>query len=68
MTFSKKLKERTRLSENDPDYLNPQSFSNYFKSPKKLFKMNNVRFNWDLINATFPDLDNDTRGYNILEI
>jgi len=70
LAFSNKLKKRTQLTESDPDYLNPRTFSNYFKAPKKLFKMNNVRFNWDIINSTFPELDNDneTRGYDISEI
>jgi len=70
MAYSAKLKERTQLEESHPDYLNPQSFSNYFKAPKKLFNMNNVRFSWDTIDATFPEHDNDneTRGYDIEEI
>ena len=46
LTYSEKLKERTELVEADPDNLNPQSFSNFFKPIKKLFDMNGVPFTW----------------------
>ena len=70
LTYSEKLKERTELSETEPNYLNPQTFSNFFKPIKKLFDMNGVPFTWKRINATFPDLnnDNETRGYDREEI
>lgn len=70
LTYAQKLKERTRLPKEDPNYLNPQTFPNYFKSQKKLFKMNGVHFEWTRINAIFPELDNDneTRGYTREEI
>ena len=70
LTYSEKLKERTELSESEPNYLNPQTFSNFFKPIKKLFDMNGVPFTWKRINSTFPDLDNDndTRGYDREEI
>jgi len=70
LAFSSKLKERTKLPDTDPDYLNPQSFPNYFKPIKKLFKMNGVHFEWARVNTTFPELDNDneTRGYTRKEI
>ena len=70
LTYSEKLKERTQLLESDSNYLNPQSFSNFFKPVKKLFDMNRVPFTWKRINATFPELnnDNETRGYDREEI
>lgn len=70
LAYSAKLKQRTELAEEDQEYLNPQSFSNYFKAQKKLFKMNGIHFVWDRINSTFPELDNDneTRGYEREEI
>ena len=70
LTYSKKLKERTELSESNPNYLNPQTFNNFFKPIKKLFDMNGVPFTWKRINSTFPELnnDNETRGYDREEI
>lgn len=68
--FSEKLKERTKVSKTDSDYLNPSTFSNYFKPIKKLFDMNNVAFSWKRIYSTFPEDDNisDTRGWTRQEI
>tara|TARA_Y100000590_G_scaffold154082_1_gene177037 strand:- start:5774 stop:7015 length:1242 start_codon:yes stop_codon:yes gene_type:complete len=68
--FSEKLKERTKLAKTDSNYLNPSSFSNYFKPIKKLFDMNNVAFSWKRIYTTFPENDNisDTRGWTRHEI
>ena len=70
LIYSEKLKERMQLQESDPNYLNPQTFSNFFKSIKKLFDMNGVPFTWKRINSTFPELnnDNDTIGYDREEI
>ena len=57
-SLSRKLRERTRLAKNDPDYLNPVSVPNYFKPIKKLFDMNDVVINWKRVYATYPELDN----------
>ena len=40
LALSKKLKERSQLPKNDPNYLNPTTIPNYFKPVKKLFEMN----------------------------
>jgi hypothetical protein len=70
LTYSKKLKERTKLPKEDPSYLNPSSFGNFFKPLKKLFDMNGVPFVWKRIYATYPELDNQItgRGYTREEI
>ena len=53
-----KLRGRTGLDTNDPDYLNPTSISSFFKPIKKLFDMNDVVMSWKRIYATYPELDN----------
>lgn len=70
LQFSEKLKERTKLATDNSNYLNPSTFSNYFKPIKKLFDMNNVAFSWKRIYSTFPEKDNisDTRGWSRKEI
>ena len=70
LNLSIKLKERTVLSKEDSDYLNPSSIDNYFKPIKKLFDMNGVVISWNRIYATFPEQDNvsDSRGWDRDEI
>lgn len=70
LNLSIKLKERTTLSKEEPDYLNPSSIDNYFKPIKKLFDMNGVVISWNRIYATFPEQDNvsESRGWNRDEI
>lgn len=70
LNLSKKLKERTDISRDDPDYLNPNSVDNYFKPIKKLFDMNDVVIPWKRIYTTFPEQDNvsDSRGWTRDEI
>ena len=70
INLSKKLRERTTLSKNDSNYLNPSIIPNYFKPLKKLFDMNNVSFTWKRIYSTFPELNNqdDTREWKREEI
>ena len=65
-----KLRERTGLAKDNPDYLNPTSFGNYFKPVKKLFDMNDVTINWKRVYVTYPELDNmpDTAGWTREEI
>lgn len=65
VSLSRKLRERTRLARDDPGYLNPVTFNNYFNPVKKLFKMNDVAISWDKVYATFPELDNvpDSAGW-----
>ena len=58
LILSKKMRERTELPRDDPDYLNPTSISGYFKPIKKLFDMNDVVINWKRIYATYPEPDN----------
>jgi hypothetical protein len=62
LALSKKLKERSKLDKNDPNYLNPTTIPNYFKPIKKLFEMNNVPLVWQRIISTFPELDNNDKG------
>lgn len=70
LTLSRKLKERTELDKADPNYLNPESFDNFFKPLKKLLDMNDVPIVWKRIYATFPEKSNrsETRGYTRQEI
>ena len=70
LSISKKLRRRTQLSRDHPDYFNPVSFGNYFKPVKKLLEMNDVVISWKRVYATFPELDNvsDSRGWERNEI
>ena len=70
LNISQKLRERTELDTEDPEYYNPTSFNAYFKPLKKLFEMNDVFVQWKRIYVTFPELDNisETRGWNRSEI
>ncbi|WP_268543692.1 integrase [Candidatus Nitrosotenuis cloacae] len=62
LALSKKLKQRSELPKNDPNYLNPTTIPNYFKPIRKLFEMNNVPLVWRRVIATFPELDNNEKG------
>lgn len=62
LTYSKKLKEKTSLPKDDPGYLNPSSFGNFFKPLKKLFDMNGVPVVWKRVYATYPELNNQSSG------
>ena len=70
LNLSGKLRKRTELARDHPDYLNPASFGNYFKPVKKLFDMNDVAMPWKRIYATYPELDNvsESRGWTREEI
>ena len=70
LSLSRKLRQRTTLPHDHPDYLNPVSFGRYFKPIKKLFDMNDVTIPWTRIYATYPELDNvsDSCGWNRNEI
>ena len=70
LNLSRKLRERTALPKDDPDYLNPTTFGNYFKPVKKLFDMNDVVMPWKRLYATYPELDNiqESRGWSREEI
>ena len=60
LNLSRKLRERTKLPPDHPDYFNPVSFSGYFKPIKKLFEMNGVLPDWKRVYATTPEEDNPT--------
>jgi len=70
LSYSTKLKVRCDKPEEDQDYPNTNTFPNMFKPIKKLFKMNGVHFEWQRIDATFPEgkTNQDTRGYTREEI
>ena len=70
LNLSKKLRDRTELPKENPDYFNPSSINNYFKPIKKLFDMNDITFPWKRIYATFPEMDNigEGRGWTEFEI
>lgn len=70
LAYSTKLKKRCEKPKEDPDYLNPNTVPNMFKPIKKLFKMNGVHFEWQRIDATYPEAETnqDSRGYTREEI
>jgi len=70
LAFSSKLKQRCEKPKEDPDHLNPNTIPNMFKPIKKLFKMNGVHFEWQRIDATYPESENnlESRGYTREEI
>lgn len=70
INLSIKLKERTKLSKENSEYLNPSSIDNYFKPIKKLFDMSGVVISWNRVYATFPEQNNvsDSRGWSRDEI
>ncbi|KAG2472653.1 MAG: Integrase-like, catalytic core [Nitrosopumilales archaeon] len=70
LSYSTKLKERCEKPKQDPDYLNPNTVPNMFKPIKKLFKMNGVHFEWQRVDATYPEAETnpDSRGYTREEI
>ena len=70
LAYSNKLKERCEKPKEDPDHLNPNTIPNMFKPIKKLFKMNGVHFEWQRIDATYPEAETnlDSRGYAREEI
>lgn len=55
ISLSGKLLERTKLFRDSGQYLNPDSFSSYFKPVKKLLDMNDVPLSWSRIYATYPE-------------
>ena len=63
LSLSRLLKERTEKESTDKDYLNPSSFTNFFKPIKKLFDMNGIGIPWKRIYATYPELDNLSNCY-----
>jgi len=65
LAYSTKLKQRCEKPKEDPDYLNPNTIPNMFKPIKKLFKMNGVHFEWQRIDATYPESEAnlESRGY-----
>jgi len=70
LAFSSKLKQRCEKPKEDQDYLNPNTIPNMFKPIKKLFKMNGVHFEWQRIDATYPESETnlESRGYTREEI
>lgn len=70
LAYCTKLKERCEKPKTDPDYLNPNTVPNFFKPIKKLFKMNGVHFEWQQIDSSYPEQENntETRGYTREEI
>lgn len=70
LKMSQKLRDRTMLAKDDPDYLNPTSLPAYFKPIKKLFDMNDVSISLKRVYATFPENDNmhDAKGWTRDEI
>ncbi|MCE2498755.1 MAG: integrase [Nitrosopumilaceae archaeon] len=72
LSISRKMRERTVLERDHPEYLNPASFPNYFNPVKKLLDMNDVMIPWKRIYSTFPPVENGSapasRGWERAEI
>jgi len=70
LAYTKHLKARTALSQDDVDYLNPSSVPNRIKPIKKLLDMNGIGLGWKRIYSTFPEenVTNHGRGYTREEI
>ncbi len=70
LRISKKIRGRSALPHDHPDYFNPSGVSNYFKPLKKLFDMNGVSMPWKRVYSTFPESDNitESRGWDRTEI
>ena len=68
--ISRKLRERSELPHDHPDYMNPCSMQNYFKPIKKLLDMNDVAMKWKRVYTTLPEHDNvsESRGWERHEI
>ena len=68
--ISRKLRERSELPHDHPDYMNPCSMQNYFKPIKKLLDMNDVAMKWKQVYTTLPEHDNvpESRGWERHEI
>ncbi len=70
LRISGKIRARSSLPHDHPDYFNPSGVPNYFKPLKKLFDMNGVSMPWKRIYSTFPESDNitESRGWTRGEI
>ena len=71
LSMSKKMRQRTVLEHDHPQYLNPASFHNYFNPVKKLLDMNDVVIAWKRVYSTFPPKENTaqaSRGWTREEI
>ncbi|MDE0267162.1 MAG: integrase [Thaumarchaeota archaeon] len=70
LRISGKIRARSSLPHDHPDYFNPSGVPNYFKPLKKLFDMNGVTMPWKRIYSTFPESDNvtESRGWTRGEI
>ncbi len=70
LRISKKIRGRSALPHDHPDYFNPSGVSNYFKPLKKLFDMNGISMPWKRVYSTFPESDNitESRGWDRTEI
>lgn len=62
LAISRMLKRRTELPKSDRDYMNPATFTKYFKPLKKLLDMNGVAVVWSRVYATYPEHNNNQKG------
>lgn len=62
LNFLELCKKRTSLPKDHPDYLDPDTISNYIKPVKKLLDMNDVIISWKRIYAALPESENKERG------
>ena len=69
LELARKLRERTALGKDDPQYMSPTSINTNFAPLQKLFDTNDVAVPWKRIRSTFPEAETyDTRGWTRGEI
>jgi hypothetical protein len=70
ITIIQKLKDRTKLDQTNPNYIQPDSVKNYYYPIQKLLEMNKVNLAFKLIRKSLPQQENldDSRGWSKPEI
>ncbi len=62
LTYTRLLKQRSRLEKSSPHYLNPSTIPNRIKPIKKLVDMNGYALPWKRIYSTYPEKNNTIQG------
>ena len=69
LNLAHRLRERTALEKDDPEYLSPTSVNGNFAPLQKLFETNDVALPWKRVRSTLPEVETyETRGWTRDEI
>ena len=69
LNLAHRLRERTALEKDDPEYLSPTSVNANFAPLQKLFETNDVALPWKRVRSTLPEVETyETRGWTRDEI